>query len=516
MSETTNRSQNSKRIAKNTLVLYVRMFFTMAVSIYTSRVILHSLGIEDYGIYNVVGGLVGLFSMLSNTLAASIVRYINYALGKDDADYLKNIFSTSISIQVLLAAIVIILAESVGLWFLYNKMVIPDNRFVAANWCYQLSVLTFVINLLSVPYNSAIIAHEKMSIFAYVSIFEVSVKLLVAFIIVYNPIDRLVYYSMLLTVAAILVRLFYVIYCKRSFVECRYHFVWDKGLVKEMFSFAGWNMIGASASVLMRQGVDILLNMFFGPAVNAAKGVANQVNTAIHGFVSNFQTALNPQIMQNYASGNWDYMMYLVFKGTRLSYYILLVLSLPVIFTTDYILSIWLMEVPEHTALFVRLILILSLSDSLAGPLVTAMVATGKIRNYQIVVGGIMLLNIPLSYVMLKLGCIPEIVTVVAIVLSVCCEAARLIMLRPMIGLSIRRFLKEVYFKVIFVTVLASILPLALVFFMNDSFLHFAILFSVSFISVSVCILYVGCEKNEREFVYDKMLSIKNKMIKTK
>ncbi len=514
MVEASSKSQNSKRIAKNTLVLYVRMFFTMAVSIYTSRVILHSLGIEDYGIYNVVGGLVGIFSMLSNTLAASIVRYINYAIGKDDADYLKKVFSTSINIQVILAVVVVLLAETVGLWFLYNKMIIPDERFNAAFWCFQISVLTFVINLLSVPYNSAIIAHEKMSIFAYISIFEVSVKLFVAFVIVYNPFDRLIYYALLLAIAAILVRLFYAIYCKRSFVECKYHFVWEKGLVKEMLSFAGWNMFGASANVLMRQGVDVLLNMFFGPAVNAAKGVANQVNAAIHGFVSNFQTALNPQIMQNYASGNKEYMMYLVFKGTRLCYYILLVLSLPVIFTTDYILSIWLMEVPEHTALFVRLILILSLSDSLAGPLVTAMVATGKIRNYQIVVGGIMLLNIPISYVTLKIGCIPEIVLVVAIFLSVCCEAARLIMLKPMIGLSIRKFLREVYFKALYVTLVASVLPYVLLRYLNDTFLHFVILFTVSFVSVSVCILYLGCEKGERAFVFSKVKDFKTKFIK--
>ena len=334
-------STNNKRIAKNTLLLYVRMLFMMAVSLYTSRVILNALGVEDYGIYNVVGGVVAMFSIISGSLSAAISRFITFELGKGDIDKLKKTFSAAVTIQLLLSLIIVILIESVGVWFLNFKMTIPSDRMAAANWVLQFSIVTFVINLVSVPYNATIIAHERMSAFAYISILEAVGKLAIAFLIMVSPIDRLVFYAILMCGVAVIVRLTYGYYCKRHFSECRYSFRWDKEILVKMFGFAGWNFIGASSAILRDQGGNIVINLFYGPAVNAARGIAMQVNGAVTGFVSNFMTALNPQITKSYAAGDRAYMMTLIYQGARLSFYMLLLLSLPVFLNTHYILVIW-------------------------------------------------------------------------------------------------------------------------------------------------------------------------------
>ncbi len=509
-----NTSENNKRIAKNTLLLYFRMLLIMVVNLYTSRVVLNALGAEDYGIYNVVGGVVAMFSVLSGSLSAAISRFITFELGRKDFNKLKNVFSSAVSIQVGLALIIIILAETIGLWFLNNKMVIPIERIEAANWTYQFSILTFAINLISVPYNAAIIAHEKMSAFAYISILEVIGKLVVALSIVIIPIDKLIYYGLLLAIIAIIVRLVYGYYCKKNFDECTYHFIFDKALFKEMFGFAGWNFIGASSAVLRDQGGNIIINLFCGPVVNAARGIAIQVSHAVQGFVTNFMTALNPQITKSYASGDYHYMMTLINQGARLSYYILLIISLPIIINVSYILTLWLGTVPEHTASFVQLVLIFAMSESLATPLVTAMLATGSIRNYQLVVGGLQMMNLPISYVLLKMGCIPETVLIVAIAISVCCEMARLYMLRKMIHLSIRSFLNKVYFNVIGVSVISAIIPYFIKQTMDENFLSFVVVSMVSVLCTILTIYYIGCNSEERMFVQTKVIALKKKLIK--
>lgn len=382
-------SANNKRIAKNTLLLYIRMLFLMAVNLYTSRVVLNVLGVEDFGIYNVVGGVVAMFSMLSGSLSAAITRFITYELGTGDRESLKRIFSSAVTIQIGLAVLIILLAEAIGVWFLNIKMNIPDARIVAANWVFQFSILTFAINLISVPYNASIIAHERMSAFAYISILEAIGKLAIAFLIVVSPMDKLIFYAILMCAVALIVRFAYGIYCKRNFEECTYHFIFDKDLLKRMFGFAGWNFIGATSAVLRDQGGNVVINLFCGPAVNAARGIAFQVNNAVSGFVTNFMTALNPQITKSYAAGDRDYMMTLIYQGARLSFYMLLLLSLPVLINTHYILELWLKTVPEHAVLFVQLVLVFAMSESISHPLITAMLATGKIRNYQLVVGGL-------------------------------------------------------------------------------------------------------------------------------
>lgn len=503
---------NNKRIAKNTLLLYFRMLFLMVISLYTSRVILLALGVDNFGIYNVVGGLVAMFSMLSGSLSAAISRFITYELGTGNKEKLEKIFSSAVTIQFFLGAVIVLLAETVGVWFLNVKMVIPADRMVAANWVLQFSILTFVVNLISVPYNAAIIAHERMSAFAYISIVEAIGKLAIAYLIQITPFDVLIFYSILQAVIALLLRLIYGIYCKRYFEECTFHWMWDLSLLKNMFGFAGWNFIGASSALLRDQGGNIVINLFCGPTVNAARGIASQINGAVMGFVSNFMTAVNPQITKSYASGNRAYMMTLIYQGARLSFFMLLFLSLPIICNTPYILQLWLKEVPEHTVLFAQLTLIFALSESISNPLITAMLATGRIRNYQLVVGGLQMMNLPISYVLLRMGWIPETVLIVAIVISQCCLASRLYMLRGLIGLKARHYLHNVYFNVLSVSVCAVILPMIASYYLREGFISFILICLLCVCSVSVSVYYIGCTTQERIFIKNKVSQIQNKI----
>lgn len=505
------QSQNSKRLAKNTGLLYIRMLFLMVISLYTSRINLNALGVVDYGIYNVVGGVVAMFAVISGSLSATISRFITFELGTGDKAKLKRIFSTSLTIQFFLSFIIVIICEVVGVWFLNNKMQIPPDRLTAANWVLQFSLMTFVLNLISVPYDAAIVAHERMSAFAYISILDGIGKLAIAFTVLHAHTDKLILYALMIVLMAYLIRVVYVVYCKRKFEECTYHFVYDKELLNKIFGFASWNFIGSIAVILRDQGGTIIINLFCGPVVNAARGIANQVNTAISKFVSSFQTALNPQITKSYASGNYDYMMTLIFQGARLSYYILLFMSLPVICNTHYILQVWLGQVPEHSVLFIQLVLLFSMNESLANTLITAMLATGNIRNFQIIVGGLNLLNLPLAYLCLRLGCIPESVMIVAIVVSVICEMARVLLLRKMIHLSARKFITNVYLNVIFVTIVAGALPYWLGLQLEESFYVFMLICFVSVVCTLMSILYVGCNEKERSFVYSKIFAMMKK-----
>ncbi len=490
------------------------MLLTMGVSLYTSRVILNALGIEDYGIYNVVGGVVAMFGILSGSLSAAISRFITFELGKGDLDKLKRIFCTSVNIQVILIAIITILMETIGIWFLNNKMVIPEERLAAANWVFQFSVVTFALNLLSVPYNAVIIAHEKMSAFAYISIIDCTLKLIVAFIIAYNPFDKLVYYGLLIMIVGAINRSIYAIYCKRHFEEATYRMIFDKGLMKDMFGFAGWNFIGASSSILRDQGGNLLLNLFFGTTVNAARGVAMQVCGAVQSFVNSFMTAVNPQITKSYASGDWDYMMKLVFQSAKFSFFIMLFISLPIMITTPYLLGLWLIQVPDYTVNFIRLVLAFVMLESMAIPLITVMLATGKIRNYQIVVGGLQMMNFPITYLCYKMGATAESVFIVAIIISVVCEISRLVMLKKMVDLPMTDFLKNVYFRVLLVAGVSAVFPIFLKGYLQDNFTSFLILSSLSVICVALFSYTIGCTNHDKEFLRTQFQKAKNKIFK--
>lgn len=510
MSDTT---QNNKRIAKNTIVLYVRMIVMMVISFYTTRVILNALGVVDYGINNVVGGLVAMFSLLSSSLSSSVSRFITFGLGKGNLEELKKIFTTAINIHVILAIIVIIAIETVGVWFLNNKMVIPADRLHAATWVLHCSAITFAIGLLSVPYNAAIIAHEKMSAFAYMTIFDAVAKLSIAFAMQFYGGDKLILFAILNIIPLAISQIIYWIYCKRKFKECVYSLSWDKGAFKEISGFAIWNFIGCTAGLMKDQGVNIAINMFTGPAINAARGIAMQVNSIVSRFIQNFTIALNPQIIKDYAAGNLKRMHKLIFTGTRFAYFLFMFLSIPIFFEIESILLLWLGKVPEHTVLFTRLVLILTLCEIISQTLITAQSATGKIRNYQLVVGGILLLNFPISYTLLYFGFAPEITVVVAIIISQICLLARLLFLRTMVKLPVKQFVKEVYFKVIIVTILSALLPAICYIFMQPSITRIAVVSLTSVIASTVCIYYIGCNHNEQEKVINAFINIKRKIL---
>lgn len=491
-------SHKTRRIAKNTLMLYVRMLFMMFLGLFTSRIVLSALGENDFGVYNVVGGVVAMFTIISGALNSAVSRFITFEMGKGEGAQLNKVYSTAVTIQLILALIIIVLAEPAGLWFIGNKMTIDPSRIPAARWVLQFSLLAFVINLMSVPQMASITAHEKMSAYAWIGILDGLLRFGTALLILHSAHDRLVLYSALMAVVVLIIRVSYGIYCRRSFEECRYRPVFDRVLIGEMFSFAGWNFIGVASGVLRDQGGNLLVNMFSGPAMNAARGVAFQLNGAVQGFVTNFMTAVNPQITKSYAAGEHEYMLSLVRKSSRMSYYLLFVIVLPLLFNTEYLMDLWLKDVPAQSVSFARLFLVLSLSESLSNPLITAAQATGRIRRYQSVVGGLIMLNLPVSYIFLRAGAPPEVTVAVAIVISQICIFARLAILRGLVGLSARQFMIKVWLNVICVTAAALVLPVLTDAFMPEGFGGFCLSLVICAGSAGLSVLFIGCCRNER------------------
>lgn len=510
----TDFSANNRRIAKNTLLLYFRMFFIMAVSLYTSRVVLNTLGIEDFGIYNVVGGIVAMFSFINYAMASGTQRYLTFELGKGNFSQLHKIFNTSIYIHALIAGIIIILAETVGLWFLCNKMTIPADRMTAALWVYQLSILSSVVMIMSVPYNAIIIAHEKMSAFAYISVLEVILKLAVVYLLKIGGFDKLKLYAILIFIVQLFIRFVYSIYCSRHFSETKLLRIWEPALFKEMLSFAGWNLWGNCAAVAFTQGINILLNIFFGPVVNAARGIAVQVQVAINQFSSNFQTALNPQITKSYAMGNYDYMHNLIFRSSKFTFFLLLMLSLPIFIETETILKYWLNNVPQYTVTFIRLMLCITMIDSVANSLMISAQATGKVRLYQSVIGGILLSILPISYFILKLGGSPASVFIVH--LCICCIAfvVRLFIIRPLIKLSLITYLQQVISKCVVVSIGAMLIPMLLYFLVPHSLISFFIICITCVFCTTISIYFIGLNSSERGFILNRILTITSKFRK--
>lgn len=510
----TEQINNSKRIAKNTLMLYLRLLLILPTTLYTSREILEVLGVVDYGIYNIVGGIVAMFAMISGSMSGAISRFITLELGKGNQEKLNIIFSTSIIIQLIIGGILVILVDTIGIWFLTNKLVIPPDRILAAKWVLQFSLITLIINLISLPYNAAIIAHERMKAFAFISILEAVGKLGIAFFISVSPIDNLIFYAILMTLLSLGLRFFYSIYSRKHFEECKFRWVFNKQIFKEIFNFSLWNFIGATSNTLREQGGSIILNMLAGgPVINAARGISTQVNSAINQFVSNFMMAINPQITKSYARGDYKYMKMLIFQGARLSFYMLLILSLPIIVSTSYVLTLWLNNFPEYTVEFVQLTLVFGMCEALSNPLLTAIFATGNVKKYQITFGVLNLFNLPLSYVFLKIGYAPLIVLVVAIFISMCCLILRLYTLRSFIGLSIRAYFKKVYFNIVIVTIVSAVIPCLSRIFIEDNLIGFIIVSLICVVSTLASIYVIGCNSKEREYVKQKIVMLKLKLI---
>lgn len=510
-----NLSSN-KRIAKNTLLLYARMLFSMIVSLYTSRVVLATLGVDDYGLYNVVGGVVTMFTFISLAMGNSTNRYITFALGKGDEEELKQVVSAACVIHWVIAILTLILAETVGLWFLYNKMVIPEGRMVAAEWVYQFSIIACVLSIINVPYNAMIIAHEKMGAFAFISVLVVIMKLLIAFLIQITSYDKLIFYAALILCLSILERAMYQIYCVRHFEEAKkIKFTTKYPHFKDMTSFAGWSMIGNLIMMGYTQGVNILLNLFFGPAVNAARGVTFQVQNAMMSFVRNFQTALNPQLIKSYAQKDYQRQLQLLYTSSKFSFFLMLCMVLPVFVEADGILHLWLKEVPAYSTIFLRLVLLISLVPPLDNPICTSNNATGDIKKYQIIVGSFNILIVIFAYIVLKLGFEPYSVFVVQLTISVIVLFIEILLVKEKIHLSIKDYITNVLFRIIAVTAAAIVIPFVIhVVAPSESVIRLMVNCIIGAVSTATCSFFIGMTTRERTVILDKAKNLLGKTLR--
>lgn len=501
-------SNDNKRIAYNTILLYVRMFFLVLISLYTSRIVLKTLGIEDFGINNVVGGIISFLGFLTNSLSGASSRFLTFALGKGDFTKLKKIFNNIVSIHILFAIIILLIGETIGLWFVMYKLNIPVAREHAAFWVYQFSIITAMGSFISMPYNAAVIAHEKMSAFAYLTIGDAVLKLLAVFFLTVSPYDKLIMYAGMILCIQLFDFVVYIVYCNKHFKEtCLTRLVIEKSLFKEIFYYAGWTMNGNLAIFGYTQGLNILLNIFFGPLVNAARGVAVQVQNIVNNFSTNFQMALNPQLTKNYAQENYVRMHELLIVSSKFSFFLLFFICLPLMLETEIVLSWWLGKYPEHSVSFLRLILITSLLYTLANPIITSIHATGNIKFFQIVEGSMLLCIVPISYFFLALFKIPpEIVFIIHICVELCTQYARLKIVLPKIRLDFRFYINKTIVPIVKVVLSAPIIPL--VFFSilpQGKFTTFLIICSVCSLCMLFCIYFFGCDKQEKTFVRNKV-----------
>lgn len=495
-------SENSRRIARNTAFLYFRMLLILVITLYTSRLVLSVLGIVDYGIYDVVSSVVAMFSFINGSMVTSTQRYLTFAIGKGDPEETGKVFSNAVRIHLLIGIVIVILCETIGVWMVNHKLVIPEDRLTAANWVFQLSLLSFFINVTQVPYNAIIIAKEKMNIFAYISIADALLKLGIVFLLPLIPFDKLIVYAILSFLVAQTIRTAYRIYCRRSFEECRSASFKKGGQYREMLGFAGWNMFGSIAWMLRDQGVNVMLNIFFGPAINAARGLATKVSSAVQGFVSNFTTALNPQITKNYAQGNISEMEILAYRGSRFSFLVLFIIALPLMLTMDTVLGWWLKEVPESTGIFLTFILIDSLINAIfSSPLITSLMATGDIKKYQVTVSSVLLLVIPVGYVLLKSGCNAYSVFIVICIVSLLAGFVRYMFCARQIGFKWSFFLRNVIVRAAGTVLLSLPVPLLVksTLHTGSTLVDFLIICSSAVICEGLSAFIVGITKEERD-----------------
>lgn len=494
---------DNNRVARNTFILYIRMLITLIIGIWTSRIVLNALGFVDNGLYNVVGGFVGFFSVITSAQSNAISRFLTFEIGRGDIRNINSIYHTSLFIQVVLCVVILILAETVGLWFVNAKLIIPPERLFAVNVVYQLSIGSFLLSILSTSQNALIIAHEKMNIYAYVSIFSAVAKLIISFVIASSPVDRLILYASLLFCVSLATRLFYAIYISRAFPYCSYGFSDYKLYYKKMAGYAGWSFIGETAGVLRGSGISVLLNIFGGPVANTVNGIANQVNSLVNMFVNDFTTAFNPQITKKYATHEYESLLVYLYRCSKFSFLLMTVMAVPIFFNVDFLLVFWLKKVPSETFVFTQLIIIMSLIESLSRPLITAKAATGNIRNYQLIVGGILLLSLPLAYIFLKVG-LPIYYSYVALITtSGGAFVARMLLLDGAIPLwRTNIFMKKVFFPMVFVLIISASVPWGL---KNIMYLSPYILFPVSFVWTVLVVTIIGCNRAERHFIFSTL-----------
>lgn len=498
MGETTN----NKRIVKNTVMLYIRMFVLMAISLFTSRVVLQALGVTDFGIYNVVAGVVSMMGILNSAMTVSTQRYLTFELGKGESNFpqLHKTFNVSFLTYVLLGIIFLVIAETVGVWFVNSKLVIPADRLEAANWCYQFCVISVINTLLVNPYNASIIAHEKMDIYAYVSISESLLKLAIVYAIYISPVDKLITYGFLYMAMSLVVTMVYRIYCIRHFAECKLKWVSDKKLFKELITYSGWNLFGSAAALVKSQGVNILLNVFFNPAVNAARGIAVQVDSQLTIFSSNFYTAVRPQITKYYSANDLGAMNKLIFRSSKMNFYLVLIIAAPILIEASFIINLWLGQLPEYVVEFARLSMVVSIITAMSTPIMTAAHSTGKIALYQSVVGTILILIVPVGYLVLRMGYSPISIYIVSILFSLLSYFVRLWILKRLMPFPVLKYIKDVFVVNIIVAALALSLPVYLHITMVASLTSTVVIMLVTLLWTGLVIYLVGLNKDEKKF----------------
>ena len=505
-------AENNRRIAKNTLMLYVRMILTMAISLYTSRVVLATLGVDDFGIYNVVGGVVAMFAFINNAMATSTQRYLSFEIAGNNPVALQRTFNAALVLHIGIALSVVLLAETLGLWYLNEKMIIPPDRMVAARWVYHFAVASFAVTIIQVPYTAAIFAHERMNLFAYISLLDVVLKLVIVFLLTQERFDALKLYALLMFIVTLLVALVYRHYVKRSYQESRFKWTLDIPLYKTLISYSGWNLFGSMAGVFMGQGINLLLNLFFGTAINAARGIAFQVNNAVNGFVLNIQAAMNPQIVKSYAVDDRGYMHQLIIRSSKYSFFLLFFLEWPLLLEADLVLQVWLKEVPPYAVLFTRLVLVNTLIDCVSGSLMTATQATGRIKTYQAVVGSLLMANLPIAYLFLKAGYPPQSAFYVGICISLIAFVFRLSFVSPMIQLRKRTYLLNVMGRLVPLVIITSIPTILIRLYLPDGWLRFLLIGFSSVLLAGASIYLTGLTKQEKDFLHTQL----NKFIPNK
>lgn len=441
-----------KRIAKNALFLYFRMFLTMGVGLYTSRLVLEALGVVDYGIYGLVGGIVTLFSFLNSAMASSTQRYLSFDIGKKDDEQLRKTFNATLNIHFLVAFLVFVLAETIGLWFVNTKLNIPLERINAANWVYQFSIFTLFLSIIQVPYNALLSAREYFDVFAIISILQTLLKLVIVWFLFYLDTDSLVTYSVLTFLVSLFIQFFYYVYCKRKFPETIYQFYFDKNYYKELISYTGWNMFGNLGYISQQQLSNVLLNIFFGPIVNAAYGLSTMIQGLVLSFVSNFQMALNPQIVKNYAKEDYSSYLKLIYIGSKFSFFGLLIILVPVYFNLEFLLRLWLHDVPEYTIVFTKLSLFYVLIESISNMLDYGVQATSKIKMFKIVLGVVLLLSVPVIWYLFREYRDPSFVYVTFIVFAFLTYFIRILFLEKIVNFKMRDFFTQVLFRQILVS----------------------------------------------------------------
>ena len=496
-------AENNKRIAKNTVLLTIRMVFVLCLNLYTTRVTLKALGVDDFGIYNVVCGFVSMFTFLNTSMSNGIQRFFNFELGKNGIDGARRVYVTSLVIQVLLLVVIVILTETFGLWYLYHKMVIPPDRFIASLWIFQLSIISFILVIMQVPYNAAIMAHEHMNYYAFIGILDAILKLIIVVLIPFaETTDKLILYGCLLALVSLLDFVLAYFYSRTHFEEIRVRPLFDKALFKSMLSFSGWNIFGTFSNMMREQGLNMILNLFFGPVVNAARGVAYQVTSGLQGFVANVSTAIRPQIVQSYAQNNTVRTINLMYSLSKISICSLYIIAYPILLEIDYVLNLWLGgDVPDYTSSFVVIVVLIAFLNNMNSSVSAVVHATGKMRNYQVIGSLINLSSLPFAYYALKLGYNPNSVFWISLVFTAFMQLASLFILRSIIPFSITKYSKQVLFPFIWVVCTSFLVPLIPYYNMPNGFLRFCLVVLTSVASSSLSLYFMGFDSKEKSLI---------------